>query len=53
MVAVGSRKRQAIGVARRGTRIYREVKSVNTLLEGRQVTPPSPTLGQIEYRAQF
>lgn len=51
MVVVNDQSRKLLGYRciRRGTRIYREVKSVNTLLERRQVTPPSPTSHRIEY----
>lgn len=51
MVVVNDQSRKLLGYwcIRRGTRIYREVKSVNTLLERRQVTPPSPTSHRIEY----
>lgn len=51
MVVVNDQSRKLLDYRciRRGTRIYREVKSVNTLLERRQVTPPSPTSHRIEY----
>lgn len=50
MVVVNDQSRKLLDYRciRRGTRIYREVKSVNTLLERRQVTPPSPTSHRIE-----